>query len=201
MYKPEFITHNQQLTTRSRGFTLVEVMISTTLFTVAVILSLGAVLSANAAYQRASAQRALMDNISYIMEDMTRNLRLGSNFDCGGTGGDCKNGSNILSFTDVSGVKKATYYITNDNSGIDCYIGKSSEFLPVDINLVPDVSVLTSPEIKIDCNKSGFIVVGVSASGGGSTGGQPLVVIKIAGKVMVKDKEVNFNLETAVSQR
>ena len=197
-------TYNLQPTIcHTQGFTLVEVMIAVSLFIIAVTIGIGAVLNMNSAYHKASSTRSLMDNLSFVMEDMTRNLRLGSEYDCDDNG-DCLGGGNSIKFKDTTGAKYITYSFVNkvaeDGGGlpdITAYeIGK--QITDIESGIVEEDSTITSPEIDFDINKSGFTVVGVGIE---TDNGQPLVVIKLAGKIKVKTDYTDFNLETAVSQR
>src|ERR1700741_217077 len=67
---------------KNTGFTLIEVMIAVALFTVIMTLGIGAVLNSNATHKKTQTLRSVMDNLSFIMEDMSRTLRLGSNYHC-----------------------------------------------------------------------------------------------------------------------
>jgi len=191
-------TINQQLSTVQRGFTLVEVMISISIFIIAITIGIGAVLNMNSAYRKASSTRSLMDNLSFVMEDMTRNLRLGSEYNCDGNG-DCVGGGSSVKFKDMSGQKYIKYYLINKvtKEGVS-----ESNFYEIGKQIIDvatgdeENSIITSSEINLDIDKSGFTVVGV-----GADNGQPLVIIKLAGKIKIKTDYTNFNLETAVSQR
>jgi len=74
------------------GFTLIEVMVATAIFTIIMTAGIGAILNANTAHKTNQNQRSILDNLNFAMEDMARNLRLGSNYFCfinpndGGTG-------------------------------------------------------------------------------------------------------------------
>ena len=64
------------------GFTLIEIMIAITLFTAIMIIGTGAVLQTNLIHKKSQTMRSVMDNLNFIMEDMVRNLRLGSDYEC-----------------------------------------------------------------------------------------------------------------------
>lgn len=171
-------------TFKNSGFTLVEVMISVTLFTIIITIGAGSVLNTNAIYRKTANVRAAMDNLSFIMEDMARNLRLGSNYNCDGNL-NCSNGL-IVAFTPVGGGNDIVYAIEDADQDSDGDYEITKNGLPI-----------TSPEIKIDETKSGFIVDGV-----GANGLQPMVTIKLSGKIIYKvGEEAEFSLQTTVSQR
>ncbi|KKQ35058.1 MAG: hypothetical protein US50_C0027G0007 [Candidatus Nomurabacteria bacterium GW2011_GWB1_37_5] len=188
-----FKTDSWQLKAYScSGFTLVEVLIAVTLFSVAITLGSGAILNSNAIYKRTAATRAALDNMSFVMEDMTRNLRLGSNYSCGFTPPNCDN-SFPISFTDVQN-NMVTYSI-----GIDPADALTYQKI-IKIKQIPGLasisSTITVPEIILDESKSGFTVTGV-----GADAGQPMVTIKLVGQIVSRGDTQNFNLQTTVSQR
>lgn len=67
---------------RQRGFSLVEVLVSLSIFIVVVTISVGALMSLIAANARARNTQAAMTNISYALDSMTRDMRTGTDYDC-----------------------------------------------------------------------------------------------------------------------
>ncbi|OGI70024.1 hypothetical protein A2824_03620 [Candidatus Nomurabacteria bacterium RIFCSPHIGHO2_01_FULL_42_16] len=166
----KLLTTNYFLLTSPRGFTLVETMIAVTLFTILMTIGSGAVLNTSSIYRKTANLRAAVDNLSFVMEDMARNLRLGSEY----TGSDY-----IIDFKAVDGTPTSYIFDSNDNYKIKKQKG-SGQF-----------ETLTLPEIEID-SSSGFEL---------DNTGQPMVTIRISGKVIYKDLESEINLQTTVSQR
>ena len=74
-------------------------MISISLFIVIVMTGMGALLNANLIHQKSQDMRSIMDNLNFIMEDMSKNLRTGYNYRCytGGSITDIIDDSNISS--------------------------------------------------------------------------------------------------------
>lgn len=66
------------------GFTLVELMVATTVFVVIVISSMGSLLALMGASRESRGLRFSMDNINFAMESMTRSIRMGVNYYCNG---------------------------------------------------------------------------------------------------------------------
>lgn len=66
----------------NQGFTIIETMISVSLFIVVLMAGMGALLNANLLQQKSQNMRSIMDNLSFIMEDMSRNLRTGYTYHC-----------------------------------------------------------------------------------------------------------------------
>src|SRR3989344_1597850 len=83
------------------GYTIIETMIAISLFLIVVTIGMGALLNANLIHRKSQDMRSIMDNLSFIMEDMSRNIRTGYNYYCGdtidtGTVGDCDDGGVIV---------------------------------------------------------------------------------------------------------
>lgn len=181
----------------SLGFTLIEMMVAMTIFSVLVTVGLGAVLSAINQHAMSQNMRGVMDNLNFSMEDMSRNIRLGTNFHCMApgesavsgtpTGQDCSGGSNQIVFTGVTG-SNITYTITSPSAGavqITKQIGSGA------------VQVFTLPEVTIDYYKSGFVVVGAPI--GDQL--QPVINIGLSGKVTYKGLDSTFSIQTTVASR
>lgn len=70
------------------GFTLIEMIVAMGVFTVCVVLIVGALISLNNASRKERAIRVAMDNIGAAIDSMSRNIRMGTTFHCGcGTSG------------------------------------------------------------------------------------------------------------------
>ena len=187
-----------------KGFTLIEMMVSLTIFTVLAVYGIGAVLSAMSQHALSQNMSNAMDNLNFVMEDMSRNIRLGTQIHCfapgeGGTGTDgsgdvnvspqdCRIGvgSNKIVFESISGT--AITYFFDASSGvvqIKKIVGNNA------------AQVITPSYITIDQAKTGFIVYGAPIG----DGLQPVVNITIAGKVTYKGIDSAFSVQTSVSSR
>jgi type II secretory pathway pseudopilin PulG len=91
------------------GFTLVELMVSTTIFVVIIISSIGSLLVLLGASKESRGLRFAMDNVNFAMESMTRSVRMGVSYYCSAdptvspptdpeTFKDCLGGGTLLSF-------------------------------------------------------------------------------------------------------
>lgn len=187
------------------GFSIVEVMISTTLFTIVVVIGIGALLSASRLNTKTDNARQAIDSMSFAMEDMARNLRLGQRYRCASsisvptpdTASDCASGGSVISFEGVQGAgvippdpdDQIVYFIARLQGMQNYALWKSTESGANPVALTP-------PEVAIDNLKSGFSVRGSSA------GAQhPKVVIRLSGTIASQDITYPFSLETSVSQR
>ena len=88
--------------TRSKGYTLIELIVAMGLFSLIMLLASGAYLILIGANRQAQAISTGIDNLSFALESMTRSIRTGTSYNCGGLG-DCPNGANSFSLVDDSG--------------------------------------------------------------------------------------------------
>ena len=65
-----------------KGYTIIETMISVSLFLIIVMSGMGALVNANVLHQKSQDMRSIMDNLTFVMEDMSRNIRTGYNYQC-----------------------------------------------------------------------------------------------------------------------
>ncbi|HVV38925.1 MAG TPA: type II secretion system protein [Candidatus Paceibacterota bacterium] len=64
-----------------RGFTLIELMVSVTIFTMVMVVSLGALLTISASERKAETLKSVMTNLNFALDSMSRSIRTGSNYD------------------------------------------------------------------------------------------------------------------------
>src|SRR4051812_9896759 len=64
------------------GYTIIEMMIAISLFLVVVMTGMTALLNANLVQQKSQNMRSILDNLSFVVEDMSRNIRTGSAYHC-----------------------------------------------------------------------------------------------------------------------
>lgn len=205
------------------GFTLVEVMIAVGLFVIVMVAGIGAVISANASHKKSQSQRAILDSMSFILEDMSRNIRLGSSYRCpagvstpsilsgtdnisapinGVSPEDCVVGNEAVSlaFESQNGDKtydgdQVVYYFYDDDNDGATSLYKST-------NSGQEFFRISAPEVKFANAKSGFTVVGATAGTSGPADTlQPRVTLHLIGEIFYKNLSTPFDLQTTVSQR
>ena len=171
-----------------RGFTLIEMIVSIGLFTIVLFIASSAFLSVVNADRKSRATRLTMDNLTVAMEDMTRRMKTGFAYMCGGTiessitsVGDCSTPNSSVVFTDQQG--KRTRYSLSE--------GRIVRQIENDGPML----FMTAPEIII--NKLQFVVNG-TVSGDDI---QPYVRIFIEGTTGGGVTDSRFNLQTMVTQR
>ena len=175
----------------NRGFTLVELMVSVSVFIIVMVISMGSILSVIDANRKSQSLRSVMDNLNFTIEAMTRNIRFGTNYHCDITQGivslprDCSTAASSMSVTSSAGIQ-VVYKLVNGriartlNGGSDYY--------------------LTGTDLTV--TNLAFRVYGSDYYSGGTNLDQPKAIIVIGGYVGTKaSTKSTFTIETTVSQR
>lgn len=207
-----------------QGFTLIEAMVSIAIFTIVMVIGISALLNVNSTNKKSQNLRSIIDNLNFTMEDMSRNFKLGSEYHCVTAGDpaivagqantflasaqDCNmpghTGSLIASLEPMGGIPIDTdtgaihaddqvvyMFESTDGRPDHCVLRKST-------NGGSEFVAITSPEVKIDCARSGFNIYNTQV---GTYAASPRIVIRIAGVVEYKDVSTPFNIQTSASQR
>lgn len=175
----------------NRGFTLIELMVAVSVFSIALVLFLGSILSVFDANQKSKTLRSVMDNLSSTLESMTREIRFATNYHCTNSGVlstplDCGGlGDSNLTVRGVDGTQ-VSYSLSGGQ--IMRKLGAGA--------LYP----LTSPDVTI--TKLTFRVYGSPPYTSGGDTFQPQVIVVIGGFVGTKAfTQSTFTIETTISQR
>ena len=67
---------------KNKAFTLVEIMVATSIFMIIMLMSLAALITTSDTAKKSQALRSAMDNVNFAMESMTRSLRMGRDYTC-----------------------------------------------------------------------------------------------------------------------
>lgn len=179
---------------KEHGFTLIELMVSISIFAVVMVMSMGAVFSIVDANRKSRSLKSAMNNLNLAIETISRNVKFGTNWKCDGIASDCSSGSSIT-FNDrftLNGVLQIVTYRFISVGGIG-QIERNISGGPNDTG--GNYELLTSPEINITDFK-------LSTSGIGFDSKQPFMILKINGVVGTKvSSKTSFDLQSAVSQR
>jgi len=200
---------------QKKGFTLIEVMVSVSLFAMVMVLSLGAIMSIIDGNKKAQAINAVANNLNFAVESMVRDIKTGYAYTCDLTVnddpglpdwtvasssniGNLKNGCTDLNqkisalslISTITGEKRSVkYYLQIDPTTRRGSINK--------INSDPRaVSYpVTSPEV--DIQQLDFYVDNPI-----SNDGQPKVFLVIKGTATVNPTQSSdFAIQTLISQR
>ena len=184
---------------KESGYTILETMIAISLFIVIVMAGMGALLNANLLSKKSQSMRSILDNLSFVMEDMGRNMRTGSNYDCIVSGsvpgvavptsGQSCGG---VAFKPGSGGNVWGYYI-------GAHLKNPSNYSI--FKVVDGVTVQLTPD-EVSINPiSGFSVLGAEPPTSGDMQ-QPFVTIRLVGTIILNSTtSTPFSLQTSVSQR
>lgn len=189
------------------GFTLIELMIATTLFTIIMMMGVGSLVVSSNGAKSAQKLRISVDNVNFAMESMTRELRMGTHYYCETSDkylmgevvkeGDCLEGGNVVEFNSPSNngeTHRVAYFKVErdlDGKGLGTFTLKRCEVTTSGIACAE----IVSKDVNIDTLK--FYVRGSSIS----DKIQPSVRILIRGVVVVKGVPKSFSLQTMASQR
>lgn len=169
---------------KNNGFTLIELMMSIGIFTLVMVVAIGSFMSSTYSAKKSKALRIAMDNVNFVMDNITRELRVGSFYD--------NNSPNSqISFHPYDVIIPIRFFYLDTVTGT---VNTCDYALPPDINAV--CSQLNAPEVNI--TKLEFTVYD-DANVGSDT--QPSVYIEIEGQVDINGVVETFDLHTLASQR
>jgi hypothetical protein len=186
------------------GYTIIETMIAISLFLVVVMMGMDSLLNANVVHQKWQDMRSIIDNLNFIMEDMSRNIRTGYNYRCISGNDDLSDLVTTKSGQNCWGIafESATGNPSDPDDQWLYVIDSTQRVLRVTqapytgSNLIP----LTTEEIVMDSSVYPFSVLGAEPPSGNEQ--QPLVLIRLAGDITSRNNIVTpFFLQTTVSQR
>lgn len=190
------------------GYTIIETMIAVSLFLIIVVTGIGALLNANLAHNKSADMRSIMDNLTFIMEDISRNARTGYDYRCYtgpldfsdpqvATPQSCASGW-ALAFEEAHGDKLSLddqwVYKIESVGGEPFAIYKSTQGgAKGTFYKISDSAVRISPD-------STFSVLGAENPLYPDQQ-QPMITIRLMGEIEYKGVLTPFSLQTSVTQR
>jgi type II secretory pathway pseudopilin PulG len=199
------------------GFTLIELMVSVGLFVVVMMVAVGSLIAVAGADQKAQAIQSVVNDLNFAIDDMSRNLRTGSQYHCDdGTGDtignlnqvnivtpqDCStNGSSYIALLDSNqDVDRIVYWFSStclDNPGGTPRAGYAGGCLErsTQSGATGTWVPLTSPNILLDDAR--FFTIGAPAA----DRIQPKVVMRLSAHLVVNSATTSLFMETSVTQR
>jgi len=182
---------------QKRGFTLIEMLVSVAIFTLVMLITTSSIFVIVASNKKAESLKSVMDNLSFALESMTRNIRTGSTYTClavnGGSvstvsGSNCPGGDPGFQF-----VSNQQAY--NGNSIVIQYYLWNNRIWENQTNSNWTFPVaITAPEISVSSLQ--FYLVGA-----GKDGFQPRVLMSVIGTAGTSTTQTNFDVQTTLSQR
>lgn len=201
------------------GFTLIEMLVSVAIFTVVMVIALGALLSLSAAGRKAQTINTAVNNLSFAVDSMSRLIRTGLNYHCG-TSGTLTQGQDCITTPQsyiafqvvddslngcIQGSACTVVYCLSSAGSTDTCNSSTSCTAGSSCSLLRQICVggscgafapITSSEVSV--SSLSFYVIG-EASGDNI---QPKVTMLVSGTVPVTaTKSTVFNLQTSVTAR
>ncbi len=177
---------------KNKGFTLIEIIVSIGVFTFIMFISIGAIYSIFDANRKSQNTRAIIDNLNYTLESMTRTIRFGHTYHCDISQGandearDCASGASSMAVI-VPGYIRPFLFRLQGGS-----IQRS-------LNVGAFWQSLTGPDVTI--TNLTFRVFGSPKYSNGDML-QPQVIIVVSGYVGTKaTSRTTFTIQTTISQR
>lgn len=154
-----------------KGFTLIEVMVAVSIFTVVVTIGIGALMSVISVNKRVQAQREVVNGLSFALETMGRRLRLAD------VTQPINTGSNFIQFLDSETQAVILYQRTAGDK----------------------ITVSTGGQ-QIELTPSGFMVTKFESITSG-TGTKKLITLRIVGNITTGGTTTPISLQTSISPR
>lgn len=175
---------------KQKGFTLIEIMVAVSIFLVVMTTAMGAILGIFNANRKVSSLKAVMDNLNFAVETMSREMRFGTKYHCE------LNANALPPFTTPQdcGAGKLVSFLSS--AGQQLTYAQSGNSIVESVDGGPFV-VITAPEVVI--KDLSFFVIGAPQSDTVQAYG----IIKIQGHAGQKSDstDTDFTIQTMVSQR
>jgi prepilin-type N-terminal cleavage/methylation domain-containing protein len=174
------------MTHTTRGYTLLELIVAVGIFSLVMLAVSSAYLNLIRIDRETRATSDILNNLSFAMDSIAREIRTGQDYDCNTAQAGYQNCTatpgTSFSFTDSNG-RSVTYSVTSSNQLVQTISGSTSE--------------LTDPRISIDS-----LVFYVRGTGNTTDGIQPQVTISVQGSVPTKGgNTVSATVQVGATQR
>jgi prepilin-type N-terminal cleavage/methylation domain-containing protein len=188
----------------NQGFTLVEMMVAIAVFSIVMITAMSALLNVVDANNKARAIKTAINNVSFALEGISKDMRMGTDYNCGSGSepdGDCLSGGNIIKYRSIRADEETIGPLTQykyvyykfDNDQLEECLEKDGLVCNYNGPFTP----ITSSEVKIE--KAVFYVLGTDNTL--SPKPQPRLILTVSGRAGDKEKiSTEFDLQTSVSQ-
>ena len=191
-----------QYHSRQAGFSLIELLVSMTIFSVVMTMAAGTLLVLLDANAKAQNKQQILNNLTVAVDSMSREIRTGYNYYCSSDSSDtpgenderdCSSGT-FLSFIEAGDS------LTRGESDNRIAFAFSSNYFPngngAILRRISDGDWQPITAGNTDINVADFIVTGTA------DGEQPTVTIFIEGTAgELVEVDVDFNIQTSITQR
>ncbi len=181
--------NNSNWKLKNGGFSVPEMIVALFLFSMVMVVSVGSVLAVTTANRKTFALSTINGSLVYALDSMIKDLRTGSDYDCGDVGGSLN-----CPFSGGSGTPQSSIRLIDDRGQATGYRlnGETVEKL-----ISGNYLAITPADVKV--KKMSFYVDGV---GGGADNKQPNVIIVLVAEIFYKGRLVaTFDTETMAVQR
>ena len=159
----------------NKGFTLIEIMVASSIFIIVMVIAVGAVLALVDGDRRAQAVSSVVSNLNIALESMVRDIRTGTNYNISSS-----NCADSITFTN-SDFNQTTY-------------SRNGNFLHKNVPSTGLNGDITAPEVTISC-------FSITPRGIGIDQTQPLLLVQVSGVVGTGKYTSPFSVQTLISQR
>lgn len=199
------------------GFTLIEMIVSLALFSVVITISVGALLTLIASNRQLQDEQAVLTNLSFALDSMSREIRTGTSFYCDSRPNTTAGGPNNIFGRNIDGllgtanclpntsnqrlrgitVIESGNSITGTNERLTFFYDSAEQALYRRVG--NDTEQITSAGIAIV--DAQFVVTGSSSLGAGGDTQQPTVTIYLEAQIEGETNPKTYPLQTTVVQR
>ena len=194
---------------QKKGFTLIEMLVAVFIFSIVMVIAVGAIFNIVNANKTSQGLKSVLDNLDSALNDMSSSIRYGTNYHCDASSGTITTAQSCtpsqpyatsFSFLNKDNLQVTYRFNSSDPTnqkiqecyGSTCTLSNSSGWID-----------LTSPDVNIQ--NLYFYVAGATAGVSGLTTGdnvtQPQVLITLNGAAKNGPNKSSFNIETMVTQR
>lgn len=198
---------------KKKGFTLIEIIVSTAIFTIVVTIAIGALTSLNKTSREARALRIIMDNANSAIDSMARTVRMGIRFDggcdvdcaCAGTNQDTVRDTgvdavNVINASDPKSTGNKCLRFYGPSPTGDGLVETRYRYKAADKSVERSVDGgttfvrMTAPEVEVADMR--FFVAGSQLDVS-----QPIVTMVMKGVARSSNQTRDFNIETSIAPR
>lgn len=194
---------SQKMFKQKKGFTLIEVMVAVSIFTVVMVVALGAILSIVNANRKAQSLHTVINNVNLAVETMTRDLRTGYNYECGSAEAECEWGT-TASYDQISFASLQVAETRESENAIPVSYrryedGSGHGYLEKDIDGEGWVRITDE---SVDIEALSFRVWGIrTLSSVWEDTQQPKIILNLKAKITAYGNSSEFAIQTFISQR
>lgn len=175
-----------------RGFTLLEMIISVGIFSVLIVASIGVTLGISNAQAKAANIQAILDNIRFSLELVTKEMRTGSGYQLSAI---CAQRGSEISFTTSSGERRI-YFL---NPTTEVIMRAKEPLISADCTNIAKVKPFTAEEVAVE--RLNFSELNGDIPG--PLDGQPRITmtLKVRSRSPKYHLQSSMDLQTTVVQR